>query len=200
MFDEAETSIRASRATFAELDQPLAFEIVAGGDLEARIHLLQGDLTHAQEALERSYAVLRQHGDRSYLPTRAARLAEVLAQRGERGEARQWLDKAKAGSTPSDVMTEWLWRLAESKLLIHSGDSDEAERIAREAIAITDQTDTVNYQADCRVALADVLADAGRVAETKAALREALALYENKGNDVASRQTRARLDWTTKSP
>jgi DNA-binding SARP family transcriptional activator len=200
MFDKAEISLHASQATFAELDQPLAFEVIAGGDLEARIHLLQGDLAHAQEALERSYAVLRQRGDRSYLPTRAARLAEVLAQRGEWGDARRWLEEAKAGSTPSDVMTEWLWRLAESRLLMHSGECEKAERQAREAIAITDQTDTVNYQADCRVALADVLANAGQLADAEAALREALALYESKGNDVASRQTRSLLDRMTKSP
>jgi DNA-binding SARP family transcriptional activator len=198
-FDKAEHSIRTSRATFVELDQPLASEIICG-DVEARIELLRGDLLRAQEALERSYAVLREHGDRSYLPTRAARLAGILAQRGERESARRLLDEAKSTSTPDDILTEWLWRVAESRLMMQSDESEGAERLARDAIAILDETDTLNYQADCRVALADVLVAAGRADEAETALREALPLYERKGNAVASGRTRARLDGTARSP
>jgi tetratricopeptide (TPR) repeat protein len=195
-FDEAKRSIRACRAIFDELGQPVASE-TAAGEMEARILLLSGDHAQALEALERSYVVFRQHGDRSYVATRAARLAALLAQ-GEPEQARKLVDEARSSSTPDDVVTEWLCRIAEGRLLLQSGESERAERRAREAMTIMDGTDALNYRADSRIALAEVLTGAGRTTEAEATLHEAIELYERKGNLVAARRTRELVQ--TKSP
>jgi DNA-binding SARP family transcriptional activator len=189
LFDEALRSVHASRASFNELGQPLAAEIAAG-DVEARILILYGDPVRALDALERSYAVLRRHGDRSYLATRAARLAGVLALRGGGKRAWELVGEAKSNSTSDDVVTEWLWRVAEARLLMRSSESDGAERLVRQALAILDETDTLNYRADCRLSLVEVLTAVGRTMEAESVLREALELYERKGNVAAADRTR----------
>jgi hypothetical protein len=59
--------------------------------------------------------------------------------------------------------------------------------LARQAVHIAEETDFLSMQADTRVALAEVLTLAGRPAEdAEAPLREALDLYERKGNLAGS--------------
>jgi mannose/cellobiose epimerase-like protein (N-acyl-D-glucosamine 2-epimerase family) len=71
------------------------------------------------------------------------------------------------------------------------GDLEEGERLAREAVALAEETDMLSAHAGALLALADVLALGGR--EARAELEEALALYERKGNLVMAERTRARL-------
>ena len=65
--------------------------------------------------------------------------------------------------------------------------------IAREAIAIGDQTDWLSGQGNAYTALADVLLLAGKPDEEAAALEQALDRYERKGNLVKAEQVRTRL-------
>jgi tetratricopeptide (TPR) repeat protein len=79
----------------------------------------------------------------------------------------------------------------------HGGRFEEAERTARRAIAIIDETDFPCDRADARVALAEVLELAGRREEAAAAVAVALDLFETKGNVLQAGQTRARLERLT---
>jgi hypothetical protein len=60
-------------------------------------------------------------------------------------------------------------------------------------VALAQQTDRLNYHGDALVDLAAVLRKSGRADDERAALDAALALYEQKGNLVASARVRARL-------
>jgi hypothetical protein len=70
---------------------------------------------------------------------------------------------------------------------------EEGERLAREAEALTDQTDFPVDRADARMYLAEVLLLAGRHDEAAEVLQDALRLHEHKGNLVSAERTRALL-------
>ena len=87
-----------------------------------------------------------------------------------------------------------LWRQVRAKVLARRGEHAEAERLAREAVAICEETDMLDAQGDAYADLAEVLLLAGRADEAAAALEQALERYERKGNVVMAARTRDRLE------
>jgi hypothetical protein len=65
--------------------------------------------------------------------------------------------------------------------------------LAREAVAIIERTDGLNFQGDALCDLAEVLTVGGRSDEAAAALTESLDRYERKRNLAMARQVRTRL-------
>ena len=86
-----------------------------------------------------------------------------------------------------------LWRQVRAKVLARRGEHVEAERLAREAVAIGDGTDGLNWQGDANADLAEVLQLSGKADEATAALEQALDRYERKENLVMARRMRDRL-------
>ena len=80
-----------------------------------------------------------------------------------------------------------------AKVLAARGRHEEAEEVAREAIAFADATDLLNVQADAYSDLADVRAFGGKTDQVGTDLRQALGRYEHKGNIVMAERTRLRL-------
>jgi hypothetical protein len=78
-----------------------------------------------------------------------------------------------------------------------SGRVETAEALAREAVALAEQTDLVNFHADALADLAHVVELAERPAEARAILDDALDLYEQKGNVVSASRIQARMDALT---
>ena len=58
---------------------------------------------------------------------------------------------------------------------------ERAERLAREAVTIVDDTDALNQRADVRLVVADVSRRCGKPTEATAATADALRLFEEKG-------------------
>ena len=83
---------------------------------------------------------------------------------------------------------------SEPRCCARRGEHAEAERLAREAVAICDETDMLDAQGDAYADLAEVLLLAGRAEEAAEALEQALARYERKGNVVMAARTRDRLE------
>src|SRR5581483_3434428 len=106
--------------------------------------------------------------------------AEVLARRG----------RELSNDDPSDTH---LWQQVQALVLAHHGEYQEAERVAREAVAGVEMTDCLIFQGDAWCDLAEILAAAGREEEGAAALAEALDRYERKQNIPLARQVRERL-------
>ena len=92
-----------------------------------------------------------------------------------------------------DVPEQFLWRKARAKVLAAQGDLGQAERLAREAVALAARTDHLEEHADALMTLAQVLRRAGRAAEAAPALSEALRLYERKGNTVLAARAKEAL-------
>jgi tetratricopeptide (TPR) repeat protein len=76
----------------------------------------------------------------------------------------------------------------------HRGEHAQAERLAREAVAIAEGTDALNLQGDALCDLAEVLGAAGRGDEAVAALEQALDRYDRKKNLAMVSQVHQQLD------
>ena len=87
-----------------------------------------------------------------------------------------------------------LWRQVQALVHAHRGEHAQAEPLAREAVAISEPTDALNFQGDALCDLAEVLAAAGRVEEAGVALAQALERYERKKNLAMVAQVQPRLE------
>jgi hypothetical protein len=78
-------------------------------------------------------------------------------------------------------------------VLARRGELTEAEALAREAVSYTEGAQFPDWRADTLLDLAEVLRPAGRPEEANAATRDALGLYEAKGNIAAAESVRVLL-------
>jgi hypothetical protein len=86
-----------------------------------------------------------------------------------------------------------LWRQVQALVLAHRSEHAEAERLAREAVEIGEQTDALNWQGDAPCDLAQVLEASGRPGEAAEALERALDRYQRKQNVAMVAQVQPRL-------
>jgi hypothetical protein len=91
----------------------------------------------------------------------------------------------------ADVMTEVAGASTRAKLLAWRGETRKAERLARRAVRLADETDSPNTRADTRVALAQILSACGRSEPSDETFGAAVTLYEQKGNAAAARRAAA---------
>jgi tetratricopeptide (TPR) repeat protein len=117
--------------------------------------------------------------------------AEALVELGRTDEAEHWLQHGRETAPTDEPTPQMLWRQVRARVLASRGEHDEAERLAREAVARWETTDMPNQHADALVSLGEVLALAGKDACRE--LEQALALYERKGNLVMVERTREQL-------
>jgi tetratricopeptide (TPR) repeat protein len=120
-------------------------------------------------------------------------IAQALYESDRLDEAEAWASRAAELGSTDDAATQILCRQVKAKVLVRRGEHPEAERLAREAVAMAEDTDWLNFVADTYADLGEVLALAGRADEAAAAFGEALARYERKENLVIAERTRARL-------
>jgi tetratricopeptide (TPR) repeat protein len=188
-FTEARKLLARSRTLYGELGQAALLHVNCGEQAGA-IELLAGDARAAVTVLRESCEALEGIGERAYLATRAAQLAGALYANGEHDEAARWVTLAAASASPGDVPTQLMLRSVRTRLLAAEGSLADAEALAGEAVGLAATIDAPNQRAQVMLDLAAVLGLAGRKAEAKAALDEAVAVYEAKGNTVAARNAR----------
>jgi class 3 adenylate cyclase/tetratricopeptide (TPR) repeat protein len=164
---------------------------VVGYGLE--VEFLAGDPEAAIAAGEESCRMLDELGRWAELSTTAGGLALVYAELGRLDEAERWAARAEELGAPEDAVTHMLWRQARARVAARRGEYAEAERLAREAIAIGERTEDLNSKAEARADLGEILALAGRREEGARAIEEALGRFEAKENVVRAGQMRARL-------
>jgi class 3 adenylate cyclase len=189
-FDYARELLANGNAVLEELG--LTLTTVAGHD-RAWIELLAGDLVAAERTLRKGYATLEEMGERSLLSTSAAYLAQVLLAQHRDQEAEQWAQVSDELAAADDLLTQILWRGVRARTLAGRGRFEEAERFARQAVALAERTDFINHRGDALVHFATVLSQAGDLENARAALADGLRLYEQKGNTVAAGKARAKL-------
>jgi tetratricopeptide (TPR) repeat protein len=155
--------------------------------------LSAGDPAESEAPLREGVAVLEAAGEKGWLSTTAAVFAEVLWSRGKDEEAERYALLSYRLATPDDWMSQWQWRAARAKVLADRDQLSEAERLAREAVSLIDQTDYLKSRGDARMSLAYVLRMAEMTKEAATALREALELYERKGDVADASKARTEL-------
>jgi hypothetical protein len=74
---------------------------------------------------------------------------------------------------------------------MQQGAVSEALLIARDTVALADQTDSPDLRASAMVDLGAVLRSSNRPAAARRALRSAIALYDQKGNTASADEARS---------
>jgi tetratricopeptide (TPR) repeat protein len=151
---------------------------------------------HESAARDRRAACdrLERQGNRSVLSTIAPELGRSLCLLGRFDEAEPLAQLGRDLGDSGDAATQMQWRQAQALVCSHRGQHEEAERLAREAVAIAAGTDALTWQGDALCDLAEVLERAGRAGDAKATLEQALERYERKRNLAMVAQVRKRLE------
>jgi class 3 adenylate cyclase/tetratricopeptide (TPR) repeat protein len=165
-----------------------------------RLELLAGDPAAAVRHGEEGCRLLEELGERGYLSTSCCDLAQALYALDRLDEADLWARKGLELGDSDDIATQTMSRQVQAKVLARRGQYAEAERLAREAMALYDSTDGIYGQGDARADLAEVLELAGRRDEATALLHEALDRYERKEALVLARRARERLAALQETP
>ena len=95
-------------------------------------------------------------------------------------------------------MTQVIWRGVKAKVLAREGSCEQAEALAREAVALIEPTDLLSHRGDAMLDLAEVLRTCSRTDESDRAGRAGLALYEQKGNAVGAARARVAAQQPTR--
>jgi hypothetical protein len=108
-------------------------------------------------------------------------------------EADAWAGRAAELGASDDAITQMLWRQVSAKVLARSGESEEAGRLAREAVGIAEDTETLSHLGDSYADLGEVLLLAGKPNEAAAALEQAVDRHKRKGGIISTQRVQARL-------
>ncbi len=157
---------------------------MAGSELE----MLAGDPGAAEQELRAAVSVATEMGATRYVALYRTRLAHVLVELGRDADALAELELSRElyGDAPK-------WKAAHARILALSGRRAEAVAVAREAAEFMAGNDDITAHAEILVDLAEVLRAHGDSAGAAAALAEALALHDEKGNLVAAERCRQLL-------
>jgi class 3 adenylate cyclase/tetratricopeptide (TPR) repeat protein len=152
-----------------------------------------GDLDAAERRYREGIELLASIGEKGYLSTHAANLAQVLYLQGRLDECEEMTRLAEEAGASDDIFTQVLWRHIRAKLIAREGRHDEAVALAEEAVALTEGTDSCDLRADALLDLGEVYELSGHPNDARRATREALDLYERKGIIPVIERVRSRL-------
>jgi tetratricopeptide (TPR) repeat protein len=190
-FDRAREANAAARAHLEEIGSKV---LAASTALDAGVaELLAGRPGVAEKVLLSDYAALEAVGERSLRSTMAGLLGLALYDLGRDEEAERFSRVSEGEATSEDRESQALWRRVRAKVLARSGAVEESQRLAREAVAVTRETDSPVLQADALADLAEVLSLTQAPEEAAETFQEALTLYRQKGNVPATDRTEASL-------
>jgi tetratricopeptide (TPR) repeat protein len=190
-FDQARELYQRGREIVADLGPSVN---AASTSLEAsRVEMLAGDAGAAERELRGDYVVLEAMGETYFRSTIAALLGHALWAQGKSEEAARYAAIARDLTDEDDVLSQVSWRTVEAKSLAAAGQSDAAVALAEEAVRTASRTTDIELHADALLDLGDVLRLVGRMEEQGPHLREALRLYQQKGDLVLAGVARDRL-------
>ncbi|HEX9411783.1 MAG TPA: adenylate/guanylate cyclase domain-containing protein [Actinomycetota bacterium] len=153
-----------------------------------------GDLAAAERAVRRACGILESRGERSWLSTLAADLALILCEQKRYQEAGRFVELSRETAASDDINSQAEWRRARAKILASEGSLDEAEGLARGAVALVRDVEGTFSYAPALSDLALILRQAERPEEAVEVLREALRLYELKEDVVSAERTRRLIE------
>jgi tetratricopeptide (TPR) repeat protein len=169
-------------------DLGIAYGLCEAGMAGSEMEVLAGDLTAAERELREVIDIASGMEAAHYVTLYRVRLARVLNDQGRHEEAGVLLDEA--ATLYRD--TPW-WTSNCARVLSARGKLDEAVALARAAAAQEGGDADITAVAQTLVDVSEVLLAAGDRAGAEAALTEAIALNEEKGNIVPAQHCRERL-------
>jgi class 3 adenylate cyclase/tetratricopeptide (TPR) repeat protein len=190
-FDEARGHVAFSRSVFEDLGQRRWLAAVSG--VEGLVASAEGKLDEAERGLRVGYTFFRGQHDTANAVAAATDLSHIMCKVGRFDEAAALADEVAKGAGVYDLEPQVGWRCVRARVLASRGEFDDAEALARQAVALIHPTEFLDLQADALVDLAEVLGAAGRSADAADAFRQAIDAYERKEDLAGARQARDRL-------
>jgi DNA-binding SARP family transcriptional activator/tetratricopeptide (TPR) repeat protein len=155
--------------------------------------LLLADPVSAENEIRPAYDALKKIGEKSHFSTMAHALALSLYQQGRYDEAEHLAHECEEAARANDVNSRIMAHSVRAKVLARRGELEDAEVLARDAVALAAGSDLWIAHGDALTDLAEVLEIAGRPDEAIQTLSEAVLLYERKGDVVSASKARVRL-------
>jgi DNA-binding SARP family transcriptional activator len=190
-FDEARTLLALCGAILEDLG--LKVTAASLSETGAIIELLAGDPAAAERILRSGYSQLEEMGETSNSADLAAMLARALEAQGQGVEALRFSEISSRIAAEDDLSPQVQWRAARAKALAGAGETEEAQRLAHEAVTLASQSDFLVLRGDAQLVLGEVLRAAGRAKDAAAAVEAALEFYERKQNTVSAARARELL-------
>jgi tetratricopeptide (TPR) repeat protein len=182
-FDRARELAEAAQDILNDLGRTLAVALVRAD--AGAVELLAGDAAAAARCLRSACDTMQEIGERGNLSTYSATLADALADQGLDDSADSYARLSEETALREDVLSQVLWRNARARLLRREPALEDAETLAKEAVALAAETDDLNLLGNALSSLGSVLASAGREAEASAAYKQAAQVFKRKGNVVS---------------
>src|SRR4029453_9971913 len=159
----------------------------------AIVDMLAGDLAAAEEVLRNGHRQLEEMGGTGPRVNVATLLARVRLLRGRNDDAEEITRTCERLAATDQADAQVKCRSIRAIAVARRGDPGEAERLAREAVYLAGKTDQLDSRAEAHLDLAEVLLLGGRGREAEHELGRAIALYQEKGNEVGERNARRLL-------
>jgi class 3 adenylate cyclase/tetratricopeptide (TPR) repeat protein len=190
-FDRARDLSRRAKLILEDLGRSV---LAASTSQESSVvEMLAQRPADAEVQLRRDYEALMDMGERYLLSTIAGELARAVYAQDRLGEALELTRAAEELSDPEDVVSQAYWRSVRARVFARTGQLDEGMELAREAVTILSATDILARRAEALIDLAEILDLAGRGAEARSALDDAIALLDQKEHHVGLERARAAL-------
>jgi class 3 adenylate cyclase/tetratricopeptide (TPR) repeat protein len=192
-FDAARELVERVRTMTEDLGLARGLPFILRAEHGWIVETLAGDPKAAEREIRVAYEALEQMGEKGLLSTQAARLGQSLYAQQRYVEAENYAKISEQAGASDDIVTQMLWRQVRAKTLARRGHVEDAEDLARDAVALAEPTDALDMRADGLVDLAEVLRLIGRTDETTGVLEGAVRLYEQKGDVVSAARARSVL-------
>jgi tetratricopeptide (TPR) repeat protein len=191
-FDEARAHIAESCERLTDLG--LVWQLGVQELLWGHVELFAGDPVASERHMRSAKDSFTSIGDRWFLSTALVDLPRPIYAQGRYDDA--WSAVRQIDEVPAAGEAEWLVKRQgiHACLLARAGRFEEAERRARESLAVAEETDMLWFHGDVLMDLVEVLTLAGRTDGASAAAGRALVLYERKGIVPYARRTRALVE------
>jgi class 3 adenylate cyclase/tetratricopeptide (TPR) repeat protein len=190
---DIEAARRVGDVEAVYLEAGMELEATSAHYTRAWIARCAGDFEEEERQLRGQVEKLEKLNDRNYLGTSWMQLGMCLVELGKDEEAERALERAREVTIPEDVIDVVGLDALEAVLKARRGELEEAQTLARRALARAEQTDYVALRLDTRWSAAEVCELAGRRDEAKALLEESVKIAERYGHLVAAERARERL-------
>ncbi|MCA1604269.1 MAG: tetratricopeptide repeat protein, partial [Actinobacteria bacterium] len=183
-FDEARKTVQEARSLYEDLGLK-----VMGANLvqnSGYVEMLADDPVAAEREYRCGYDHLAAMGEKGFLSTVAAELADALYVQGRLDEAEHFTNISNEAAAHDDVMSQSTLRSVRAKILAKRAQFDEAVSLAKEAVRLADNVGQLDDQARFLLNLGQVLDMASLLEEAISVLAEAVSLFERKGNVVSA--------------
>jgi tetratricopeptide (TPR) repeat protein len=171
--------IAEARRFFREVGDLLSYAGTAW--VQCDIEVWDDDLVAAEQTIEEGLRILAEIGEDGWRSTTLLHLGRVRLLRGDLDHAEALALEGRELGTDDDIMNRLWSRLLLASVHAARGELEAAETLAREAVEVAAPMHSPQNRGQAWLRLAEILAQAGRHAESREAAGEAVRLFEEKG-------------------